>query len=816
MRWVIKDKDRGSVLVMVIVCLTFLGVLGTMMLSTTTLNRQMKTVNTMSKANFYSAETVLDEFRMGLEERAEDILAGAYEEMLLTYTYTPESERINKLKKSFIRSLYTELNSLKSESTSLRAFVKSQSDIDNFGRYELLLDDDWIMTVPALDDIEWDKKVLEVGDPYVLIKDLTVTFEDKKGYETSITTDIKLHMKLPSLESDEDQGGIEYQNDYIIIADGTVTKEDVVKSNLETTDLYGKIYAGSGVAVAGNYMRLNLYTDLLISRETVRVADGGGLMITGYPHLPSSPNQEPPGGIQPLSQGRELPKGIWVKNIMTQNNMPQGYANNTNYINISGDCYVADDMTLNARNGNVRISGSYWGYNVGTLRYPQYSSSIAINTPMATLDMRGTYIWLAGKNYVSTLKSYGNTLTYGSLGPPPEGDVPIMTGESLAYKGTQSAYLIPGDVIVSSKYRHNPMTVAEYTELIDNDTGSVPLNIYNESLTKGIKLSDYLNSNKPYIPVFVQYVPSGSTSNINQMVYLYMNFLTQDTASDYYSEYARVHGDSDYLNVNDSLYGDNYLNSNDNVANAYGLGQILLNEGQLVNTGNVTIYVETSGQNKIKSIARSDTYGVDYYGNPFNPMSSNSSDITKKQADLTFKYRGLITKLDWDYRAADIETPVTSRIVNYERMRLDANTRGLSISDANVVGTNVVCYEKGFMDEDEDADEKVFALVAYGDVTLTDVGCHVGIVIASGNVTIKSGAFRGLIIAGGNVVLEGSAEHWCANLTEIEDLIQNEYIYLDISKYFVDYSTIGGRTAGSDVVNKGVVISYENWKKNIK
>ena len=149
---------------------------------------------------------------------------------------------------------------------------------------------------------------------------------------------------------------------------------------------------------------------------------------------------------------------IWARNIVTT------AASSTSgilaSINASGNLYIADDVTVNAPNSKVKLSGSYYGYGYGNT--PETSSAMIVNRRKSLLDLTDLKnVFIAGRAYIqpveSELAAEGVTSNY------------VRTGEAISTKGNQLAYLLPGDCIGvkadGSKAGHNPLSFDEYKEL---------------------------------------------------------------------------------------------------------------------------------------------------------------------------------------------------------------------------------------------------------------------------------------------------------------------------------------------------------------
>ena len=93
-----NKKNRGSALILVIVCMVFAGILGTTVLAASVTNRDMKLVDERAKENFYETESGIDIFIANLQKMAEDTLGEEYSRMLTHYgAYGGDAASIVKL-----------------------------------------------------------------------------------------------------------------------------------------------------------------------------------------------------------------------------------------------------------------------------------------------------------------------------------------------------------------------------------------------------------------------------------------------------------------------------------------------------------------------------------------------------------------------------------------------------------------------------------------------------------------------------------------------------------------------------------------------
>ena len=100
-----KMNDKGSAIVVVIIAMTFIGILASVLMYMSLLNYQMKVNNLKAKDNFYSAETVLDQIRLGMQEEVSDSLKEAYQKVLVNYETITSAEKKTKLRYYYLSAL---------------------------------------------------------------------------------------------------------------------------------------------------------------------------------------------------------------------------------------------------------------------------------------------------------------------------------------------------------------------------------------------------------------------------------------------------------------------------------------------------------------------------------------------------------------------------------------------------------------------------------------------------------------------------------------------------------------------------------------
>lgn len=717
-------NNHGSTLVMVILCIFFISILGASMLSITMVNRNMKTVDTKAKGNFYDAEMALDELSIALEEIAENTLKETYSNMLLTYSVTPESERTSKFKKEFAKKLFLNLTELP-ENTVENSLTVTTANQDILLKYILK---DKFATGLVLKNTMASPCIikLKLADYSVVIENLSMEYTDENGYRTTISTDLKITTPYPNLTTTyEDNRGVFYR-DYAIIADGTVTGYGGSSS-----DVNGNIYGGTAIVANGensNSNKLNIYADKVISRGLLEAKNKGALKISG-------------------SAGSD----VWVQNIETN-----GEGLGSNYsIDINGNCYVADDLTLNADGGKVKIAGTYYGYHTNNSSglningTPSGSSSIAVNARRAQLDMSATTkLFIAGKSYLSIPTIYGSSQGDADL------SASILQGEAITFKGNQLAYLIPSESIIG--IGHNPMTLSEFNALKNDTSGTYYIDLSKNS--KGIRFDSYVNPTKIYNEAYVRYF---NGTEVETMVYLYLNFQNSNKASEYFKEY--------YSKSAQAL---------ENTANTLQIGDILINREAAQSAGNILSFNTLNETGNKISLTEGE-------------YDFNDTELEATETDLEVKYEGLISRLDESYSASNVPLSLTSNLIRFE----DDTINGVD----GIKGSNINYKVRNGANSIWIADQ---------DITLSAGDITGGVIISSGDVTLTGVTFTGLIIARGDVILNNA--NVIAN-PEVEDLLTSDEV---ARKYVIDYVERSESTDNASKEKDTILITYENWRKN--
>ena len=77
-----RNNNKGSVILIVLITVALIAVLATMILATTSISFKIKTLAEAGNKNFYSCETALDEIKVGLQAESSDCYITTYMDIL--------------------------------------------------------------------------------------------------------------------------------------------------------------------------------------------------------------------------------------------------------------------------------------------------------------------------------------------------------------------------------------------------------------------------------------------------------------------------------------------------------------------------------------------------------------------------------------------------------------------------------------------------------------------------------------------------------------------------------------------------------------
>ncbi|MDO5136142.1 MAG: hypothetical protein Q4D55_08820 [Eubacteriales bacterium] len=772
-------KNGGFSLFSVLIAISFLGILGMLLLYMSVSNFYMKVTDLKGKDSFYTAEQALEEIRTGLLEVVGDAMSKAYIQTMENYGVSEDGDLSQEeVRAADFRRLYVEklCGTLKGEQENRYSLetLRGYLDHGNVSDKETL-----VVTHPA-----GKAPIMESDDKTgVLLKDLKVIYVDPKGRASVIQTDIRLG--VPSIQFPTPSTLPDLLNTLLVADSGIVVEEGANAS------IKGSAYAGSAE-----------------NRDSILMKTGSKLKVSNGEKVVCEGNVSLRGQSLFVSDDVDL----WALGI---NLASAG-------VSLKGKTYLADDLTVEAGSGSqVTIEGEYYGYGntasyqesrngptpspTGPVReMPSSSSAIVINGKKTTLDLSGANrIMLAGKSFIA-----------GSRVPtpvPPDDSTPaqsnpdIIMGESLTVKGAQIAYLLPPELLKAPspvegfKECHNPMSDDDYKE-----SGIMEEEDISQWLDMEKKLSCWGNRSLSQIgvdekePVRVIFYNDAILNSV--YVYFYLNFTDDSKAS----QFMDIYYGSD-PSVKEAM--DRYLSF-------YFPG-----EGSGVQMKDPDAYLR---------------YVTD--GNVLTYDSGAASgDLRKATApQLTDKLRQEQVNYQNMWYALNRKMVNSYELLNTSVKEKNGGTHDETKPDRsvfdNLVDEGTVTAKAAAGELNFSTSEGLKALVTTGNVVLgsPDDVENLRLVICTGDVKVKNVKFRGIILAKGSITLEeeasiegdpaGAAKVLQAFLGAGDAQVYVKDFLWDGDKYVLgntsgDQEASGESALISNIYDLSKVVTYENWKK---
>lgn len=836
MKW--YKNNKGSSLLFVIISIAFVAILGTLISHLTFINIQMKRTDKKAKETFYTNETALNELQIVLEDISGEAMKKAYIGIVNDYANITEDATRNlqdQFAYNYVRYLVNYLAGgdfsaeVIPEITDPALYAGYQdkrttnytSSIKKIeGRMDVFKKEKWDPSEWFIND-DATNNVLEYqidnatgADSYVLLKDIQVAYNTNLGkgdseataHESTITTDIKLTVPKLNFQS----GIFPKYTTYSIIAN------KYLNVNQHNIEIDGDLYGSAGISVRGNNVKFSgPKTTNIITRGDFYTYQNASLTVTGD------------------TAGASDYVRVWANNFGTAKEGVSSSADTS--INMTGDAFIQDDLVLNANSSKVKMAGNNFfgfGYNRLNKSFPNmtarekrtdmgsnYSSAITINGKNVSLDMSGVgNLKLAGRAYISrgqettSMSNDGDGLADSALGQNQyvQSSNDIMTGETVAMKSNQLAYLIPGEAVNGGM---NPMPGLTYKKLVEAgeevvDTGKL----------RSVKT--YLAA-VPYTKYFYNVNGAGT------YVYFYYNFKNESKANEYFANY--------YNNNKSAL--EKKLKSSGYINNA-GDGVTL--------SSNISFLAAAATGNIITSTKDGDTNLVEVSSdnNPNGELTVMLDDAVKKAKE----YYSMQLELSTEY----VKYPIAGSAADGTDFRIAGKdnlekSQNIPIYNEIVTGESQFATEAaagetyGFKDDGKFRIKKV-ALPAIG----SDVAVYCiyprnnpdevdpytinsdtlkingttparrGIILAACNINISSvGEFHGMIISKGDTTINANNTRLYADTQLVQQILNYGcQSVTDPKEKFTHYFGLasGGNSTDPTAVDISSYLTYSNWR----
>ncbi len=824
-----KLNNNGSTLVMTILTIAFISLLASVILAASVGNVIMKKIDYNSKDAFYTAESVLDEIKVGVGKDSMEAMAGAYENVLsnLIVTdgaldYMMENDEANeKLKQLFMQNMTTKLtngnvdfNSISDKrddntdttltyaKSYLEKFInKIEPDADgNQNKYAI---------IKSIESITFIKDYNGIKNQ-IIVNNVVIDYKAKKANETyfaNVTVDLNIEYPNMIVDFSASKRLNDFKEFAFIAYNDVIVKTPIDNKNV-TANVNAGIYAWNNISVNSTLGVSELKVGPFINAEGTTLASnvvaGNNLELTG-----SESSATDPGNVAKLTLSTT---NLWVNNIETK--QQPGLLNKDITagveILINSDCktFVADDLNIDGKNSVITIGGEYYGYSydgVSTENQHKQSSAIIVKGAGSKLNLGTDAVTL--KKLIIGGHSYIDYDRYDSA------IVDYMTGESLSFEVDQELYLVPSQYIGLNYEQSvaNPMPKDVWIALQQAVTNTAATPGTNDDV-KLIDMTGFFANDEGLLastPYEVKEIGS-------DMIYVYLNFKDRASAATYIQ--GVLNNKAPELEAKLDKYIGELLS-----ADVMASGAVSIADGVEMYTSGVLM--ETNGTS------------VDLtYGGDISQAELGVNAIDYKNRYRILKY--LLSPLSFTnngsrYVVNDIEgalTELKEYELQVEDMPVSADEENRTMALDNIVDWTML--ETHNLEYNVDNPTKILAATSYG-MALTKVaidGDYVipddiygGIVIATGNVEVNHD-FTGLIIAQGNIIVTADATVK-TNDAMVESLITYEYTYTDGSapdsavkfkNYFQAYKSTGAN-GSEDVKIESLdyddMISLDNWRK---
>lgn len=735
----LKNDNRGASLLAVMILLVVVSAIAVVITKITIVNIQMKEVERGTKKNFYSADAVMDDLRTGARQQAETVLEDVYVDVLQNYLkYTGSGQNAQEVfRQKYMQGLESYFGDSAAAKTTTNnaqgavAYCVSNYDTDKVK--SCILDaTEQACFVAAADpkyEADYDAGVFT-------LKNIQVVYKDAQDYETKITTN--LVFSTPNMNFAGQSQVPEFMK-YALIAD------EQIRINAAGVGIDGNAYAGAG---------------------GVKATSGGSGTLTGKNIVTRGDIEAESGSNLTVGNGNSA---IWAENIRTT-------GRGASKLVINGNAYVADDLALNGMQSDVKLKGSYYGYNFkknyvtgddSMSTDADFSSAIMINGRDCKLDLTDlNYLMLAGRTFISRKADTDNKDNKNS---------DILMGESLAARTNQLAYYVPSEYVDASDLNHIKFKAQQNGEAYDGCAQYArKLNITKETLLS------FLSTEKPLVPYYY-----------SEGVNYYLNFKSQNDANQYFS-----------------TYYDNNASKAGGLAGSYLDQDALIINNKLIMTLAGDIMYRNDSEELLKEKAV--TIQPDNW-------KSSSGVLWNLSSNIAVRYKSLELGLTESGQGV---TEDNIRFIDSSSGHEVINKRMDPVFD-RLIDRDALVQEIEAHKDPLSPDMTVYQPNPNWDVYLIEnTGIYVlptsitkGIVVATGNVKV-SGQFEGLLISGGEVSFDSGAQVK-ENKLFVSNLFAEDQKQAapSFSQFFKGYtaSATANISGGLDMES---YIGYDNWKKN--
>lgn len=745
----------------------------TILMSAVLVNFRMKSTNVKAQKNFYTAETALEEIRVGLSEELGAAAAAAYVDTVEKYSVLDGSERSDNYRQKFMDQMKDRIGYQASDGSyqveHLKTFLKETKyqDAEGIGA-----------------QISPENHYANVGTDKITLKNVAVTYQDEAEYLTQIKTDLVL--ACPEMDFSENSEAPDITS-YALIAGNSLKIADG-----RSCEVKGNAYIGENASVlSGAALKVSnspeaMERGLLISGDMIKGEANARIDVSGME--------------------------VWAEKLV---------ADSSRFTASDAAIYLRNDFVLSnslLTSATASISGEFYGY--GDLETAvsavweageaeeirknpaDYSSSIIINGIRSSLDLSGlSAMKISGSSYINGTEYKNEYQAYGNMNTED-----VRMGESLSIRSDQIAYLVPAECIAPDMESGgtNPMPVSQYSALLGELQRTYGAGADAHLVDLDCQTGKYQASLRELgVDGWQLEAQQVNGAGIGSMVYVFLRFDSTKSANAFFRSYYEK-TDAARLGKLLNLYTDTGIRLPDEVLNGTADAGFYYN-GNILASGASKLYVpdrftEVSGNQgmwdalKAEEIKYQNQYAALNRKLTKDDTKLTGQEKTKKLYDNLVK--NMVSGTDPDYTIG----AGTRRYFVKKTGEAAVVVNGDFVIDA---ASLALLAETPDMEGNKHDDARLAVVIAAGDITVTqDFG---GLLLAKGRITVtqnaKLSADKG---AAGKALLAGN-----------EDGIR-VYDYLVGGEGYAISGDSEGLAPGSYTVARIRMldyVTYENWSR---
>ena len=364
-----KSNNKGSTLVTVIIAISLVGILASLILIITQNSYVTKSVDSQSKNNFYNAEEVIDQLKLGIQNEIAASMVDAYYDVIADFNLSDDADDRKKEFKKLVLlgdgSTYDGFISkieLTSNPSLTDAVDHKKLDMLISSYYKDSLYDKYRLDAPknstAYISYEYDTTDYNT----ITIRNIGVEYYNEVGYVNGLFTDIVITIPTPDFTLLDPEPNTAYEK-FAIMARNNV---ELVQAG-DTADIVGSVWVGDNVLLEKSGVHMDVNGDNIYVGKDLHIGTGS----SGDTYLFTASNGSDTARTN-LCAGN-----ITIDNTSISNNA----------LNVEANTYVRNDLVFDGSNSTVNLAGTYHGIGIST-DTPNESSAIIINGRNNTLNAK--------------------------------------------------------------------------------------------------------------------------------------------------------------------------------------------------------------------------------------------------------------------------------------------------------------------------------------------------------------------------------------------------------------------------------------------